>query len=226
MYNNIDEVIEYVNRTGCQSHICICNSAVFDATLNNGVYGFPTGGGLYTKSFIRSMASLYNIGKNDLIFIYRMKDENVTGGKEIHGPFQIYCDDKNNPIIYYEANSKTLPIKVGKNLENDCPMRFLFKRITAKVYTISDNFKLIEKYENKLVWGYRHPAVMNIGAARKKSISSFTIKSTVEILKLLRNECHQSYPLNIPSQIALDNYKNNTSIMKFSEAYLADDKFF
>lgn len=228
MFNNIDEVIEYATQHNLQSHICVCNSAVFDDTLAQGVYGFPTAEGTYTKSFMRAVASLYNIGPNDLIFIYRMNGpETEDNCKEIHGPFQICCNDNGKPMIYYEKDSTIPKIYVGKNLDTDCPMRFLFKRLTSKVYSIpKDDMKLIEKYENKKIWGYRHPAVMNIGAARKKSVSSFTAESTLEILELMRNPIAHEHPHNIPSKIALNNYSTNPNIKKLDESYLINSEFF
>ena len=55
------------------------------------------------------------------------------------------------------------------------------------MYSIDEPFELIKAYENKSIWGYRHPAVMNIGAARKKSITTFTNKQTLDLLKIFKS---------------------------------------
>lgn len=190
-------VTEFVRNNGSQSHLCICNDALFNDTVTNGIYGFPHEGTSRTKSFWRAVASMYNIGPSDLIFLYRTKGDH-PGCQEINGPFMIYAEN-NKPVIYYDLESPDFPMEVGGSA--DCKVRFLFKKTTPNVYSISDKYELIKKYETKDIWGYRHPAVMNIGAARKKSVTSFTCKQTLLILSLIREfgEVRFTLPGEIPS---------------------------
>jgi hypothetical protein len=180
---DLKAVKEFVTENKSQSHLCICNTGLFEATIQNGVYGFPHSGVTRLKSFWRSIAGLSNIGPNDLVFIYRTNGTH-EGCKEIHGPFKIHTID-NIPSVYYDLNSKDFPMKINGDI--DCKARFLFESFDNKVYSISDNFELIKRFETKEIWGYRHPAVMNIGAARKKSITSFTNSQTLVILELFEN---------------------------------------
>jgi len=178
---NFKKLKKFVIDNNSQSHLCICNTHLFDSTLSNGIYGFPHSGNNRKKSFWRSIASSYNIGKNDLIFLYRTNG-NIIGCQEIYGPFKIH-DIEDLPTVYYDFDSEDFPMKI--NGEIDCKTRFLFNSFEKDVYSISDNYELIKKYEFREIWGYRHPAVMNIGAARKKSISAFTNKQTLVFLDLL-----------------------------------------
>src|SRR5699024_27092 len=133
----------------------------------------------------------------DLIFLYRTNGENPSC-KEIHGPFKIKVDN-GFPALFYDLNSTHYPIKV--NDITDCKVRFLFEPLTEKVYSIRNNYELIKKFEAKDIWGYRHPSVMNIGAARKKSVTSYTKKQTLVILDLMtkfgavRHTVNKSIPL-------------------------------
>jgi hypothetical protein len=192
----MDFVKEYVVNTKAQAHLCILNNDLFDICLEHGVYGFPHQGESKNKSFWRAVASMYNIGPNDLIFLYRTNG-NMAGCKEIHGPFKIHCID-NEPSIYYDLHSEDMDIIIPSGAE--CKVRLLFEEFDKKVYSIGDNYELIKRYETKKIWGYRHPAVMNIGAARKKSVTSFSHKQTIELLDLLskngivRNELAHTLP--------------------------------
>jgi hypothetical protein len=169
-----------VKKEKAQSHLCICNNYLIDDTIINGVYGFPHAGKNKLKSFWRSISGLCNIGEGDLIFLYRTNGKN-PGTKEVHGPFRV-STYKGKPAIYYDQESVDYPMRIkGKT---DCQSRFLFTNIFDEVYSISDKYEFIKKYETKEIWGYRHPAVMNIGAARKKSITSMTTKQTLAILDL------------------------------------------
>lgn len=178
----MSSVTDFVRSSGSQSHLCICNTDLFHKTVVNGVYGFPHAGLSRLKSFWRAVASMYNIGPKDLIFLYRTNGDQ-PGCQEIHGPFLIYAE-KAQPVIYYDLDSPDFPIKIDGNA--DCKVRFLFGKTTPDVFSIADKYELIKKYETKEIWGYRHPAVMNIGAARKKSVTSFTNKQTLLILSLIR----------------------------------------
>ncbi len=164
------EIKNHLEKTNAQAHLCICNTDLFDGTVSNGIYGFPHSGNTRLKSFWRALAGLYNIGSNDLIFLYRTSGW-VAGCQEIHGPFKIHTFEE-EPAIYYDKGSKNFPMSVKG--DSDCSARFLFTSFGKKVFSINDNFELIKKFESREIWGYRHPAVMNIGAARKKSITSFT----------------------------------------------------
>lgn len=177
-----EKVKSHILKYNAQSHLAICNDAIFQSLRTNGIYGFPHSGISRKKSFWRALASLYNIGSKDLIFIYRTNGTN-DGCKQIHGPFQIYEDSNNIPCLYYDLDSVDFPIKVGKN-EADCKARFLFKNMANEFFSINDNYELIKKFETKEIWGYRHPAVMNIGAARKKSVTSLTTKQTKSLIGL------------------------------------------
>jgi len=147
---------------------------------------------------------MYNIGPNDLVFLYRTKGEH-PGCQEINGPFRIYTIN-GQPAIYYDLDSTNFPMKVKG--EADCKVRFLFRKTTRDVFSIADNYELIKRYETKDIWGYRHPAVMNIGAARKKSVTSFTCKQTLLILSLIREfgEVRFTPPGKIPSTERIDYY--------------------
>jgi hypothetical protein len=179
---------------------------LFEGTIVNGIYGFPHSGTSRLKSFWRSIASMYNIGKNDLIFIYRTNG-NENGSKEIHGPFKIY-DVLGQPSIYYDLNSKDYPMDI--NGEVDCKVRFLFTKFENEVYSIADNYELVKCYESRNIWGYRHPAVMNIGAARKKSVAAFSNKQTHVFIDLLEKfgELREKLEEDLPVKERIDYYTN------------------
>jgi hypothetical protein len=217
---NLKKIKSHVINTNAQSHLCICNNYLFDDTVVNGIYGFPHSGQSRLKSFWRALASLYNIGENDLIFLYRTNGEN-DGCKEIHGPFKIHTIN-NEPSIYYDLNSKDFPILI--NGETDCKARFLFESFDNIVYSITDNFELIKKFESREIWGYRHPAVMNIGAARKKSITSFTNKQTLVLIDLFEKYGVQRTILkkDIPARPRIQFYN---SIKQNKKQFYLNDKF-
>ena len=213
-------VTEFAREHGSQSHLCICNTALFDATVRNGVYGFPHSGESRQKSFWRSIASMYNFGPDDLVFLYRTNGDE-PGCQEIHGPFRIHTVG-GFPAIYYDLDSQNLPMKVKG--EADCKVRFLFAGTTNTVFSIADNYELIKRYETKDIWGYRHPAVMNIGAARKKSVTSFTSKQTLTILALIREFGRPRMALShaIPAQSRVEYYH---SLPGDRRHYRLDDGF-
>jgi len=217
---NISQIRKKVIDNNSQSHLCICDTALFEDTVNNGVYGFPHSGKRRLKSFWRAIASMYNIGSNDLIFIYRTKG-NESGCKEIHGVFRIH-NENGTPAVYYDLNSLNFPMKVkGKT---DCKVRFLFESFNKEVYSISDNYELIKKYESREIWGYRHPAVMNIGAARKKSVTSFTMKQTIVLLDLFEKYGirRTTIPKTIPTRNRINYFLN---LPGSQTQYRLDDNF-
>lgn len=178
---NWNTIRRFVTEHASQSHLCICNNDLFDASIAEGIYGFPHSGTNRAKSFWRSIASMCNVGVNDLIFLYRTNGENA-GCKEIHGPFRIF-DVEGQPSTFYELNAEDFPIYI--NDEIDCKVKFLYSAFENEIYSIADNYQLIARYETREIWGYRHPAVMNIGAARKKSVSTFTNRHTHVFIDLL-----------------------------------------
>lgn len=216
----MDTVTEFARQNSSQSHLCICNDSLYDMSVANGTYGFPHAGQSRTKSFWRAVASMYNIGPNDLMFLYRTKGEH-RGCQEINGPFRIYAIN-GLPAIYYDLESTDLPMKVRG--EADCKVRFLFKKTTQEIFSIADNYELIKKYETKDIWGYRHPAVMNIGAARKKSVTSFTNKQTLLILSLIREFGEKRLMLSdeIPLSQRITYY---TSLPRDNYHFQLDDDF-
>jgi len=217
------EIKEYVTQKKSQSHLCICNTDLFEATIKNGVYGFPHAGNSRLKSFWRSMAALCNIGPDDLIFLYRTNGK-AKGCKEIHGPFKIHSIS-NEPSIYYDLDSNDFQMKIKG--ETDCKSRFLFENMDNEVYSIADNFELIKKFETKDIWGYRHPAVMNIGAARKKSITSFTNLQTLVILNLFENFGKSRYTLRekeppIERMKYFKSLPNNENHFKINDTFIGN----
>ena len=220
--DSIQKVIDYVEANNSQSHLCICNTDLFDGTVVNGVYGFPHQGVAQLKSFWRAISSMYNIGPKDLIFLYRTKGD-VDGCQEINGPFKIHVEN-NDPAIYYDRNSTDFPIKIKGSV--DCKVRFLFESPDRRIASIYNNFELIKKFEKKEIWGYRHPAVMNIGAARKKSVTSFTHKQTLTLLDLLINfgSLRQLIPHNTPVKQRIGYYQTLSSSTS-SKRFLLDDSF-
>lgn len=214
------DIIDYVRNNGSQAHLCICNDSLFEGTITNGVYGFPHAGINQLKSFWRAVSSMYNIGPNDLVFLYRTKGDN-PGCQEINGPFKVYGIGQ-KPAIYYDQNSRDFPMFVEG--ETDCKVRFLFESFDNKVYSITDNYGLIKKFESKEIWGYRHPAVMNIGAARKKSVTSFTNKQTLLLLDMIQKFGKLRYKLKttIPAQKRVGYY---TSLSKSKRSFKLDDDF-
>lgn len=214
----------YVIKNKSQSHLCICNTDLFEATIVNGIYGFPHSGTSRLKSFWRSLASMYNVGKNDLIFIYRTNGD-CDGCKEIHGPFRIF-ESEGQPATYYDLNSVDFAMDIKG--ETDCKVRFLFNKFENDIYSISDNYELIKQYELRKIWGYRHPAVMNIGAARKKSVSAFTNKQTLIFLDLFEEFgiIREVLTEKIPSKERIEYYENikqNDFKFKINSDFLAEN---
>lgn len=182
--SDYDIALEHLEAHHSQSHFCVCNDSLFDDSVNDGIYGFPYAGESTKKtSFWRSISGLACIKPNDLIFIYRMNGKN-SGCKELHGPFVAYTSSGDRAATMVDSNSsKKIVLPSGA----ECRARLLFSPLCDKMYSIDEPFELIKAYENKSIWGYRHPAVMNIGAARKKSITTFTHKQTLDLLKIFKS---------------------------------------
>lgn len=223
----------FVRQNNSQAHLAICNTDIFDDTVTNGVYGFPHSGTSRMKSYWRALASMYNIGLNDLIFLYRTNGD-VDGCKQIHGPFKIY-ERRDIPAIYYDLESDDFPLFIGSN--TDCKVRFMFENMSDEVISNTDNFELVKRFETRDIWGYRHPAVMNIGAARKKSVTSFTTSQTLVMLDLLedfgihrRDLTYNSLPekdrINYYDNITVDYYHYHLDDDFILNNYTDDEAFY
>ncbi len=222
MYKNINEIRKHVLDNNAQSHLCICNTDLYEDSILNGIYGFPHQGSSKTKSFWRAVASMYNIGPHDLIFIYRTNGA-AAGCKEIHGPFKIKSL-VGIPALYYDPASVDYPMNIPGESGADCKVRFLYEKAFDICRSLSDNYELIKKFESKEIWGYRHPSVMNIGAARKKSVTSFTSKQTLLLLDLLERfgKDRQKIENSIPTDEHLEYYTSlsNKKSFKLDDAFL------
>lgn len=184
-----------------QGHICINNSALFDMSVNNGVYGFPGQGNTAPDNLgvtaWRAISSLYNIGPDDLILLYRTSGQ-ADGNQEFHGIFRVARKDT-APVLLLHCNDKTyVPLREGRQY---MPFRFLFESLTSfpvsipndlrnKTYQRNNNLEIIKALfetdpTKPRLWGFRHPAVMNIGAARKSSIKAISHNQLLFLLKLL-----------------------------------------
>jgi len=209
----IDEV---ENDKTIQGHICVNNTDLFDTSICNGIYGFPgdektTPDNLKVTAW-RAIASLYNIGPKDIIILYRTatppaerkRKTSVLGEQEFHGLFRVLAKD-NNPMIFTHFNDVTfLPPRITKKAkEQKLPFRFLFYPIVKTPIAIPndlrnqnyqknnnlDVIKALSETDPKKpwLWGFRHPAVMNIGAARKSSIVSISNTQLLFFLNLMYN---------------------------------------
>jgi len=200
----IDSIISKVEENGrIQGHVCINDSSLFDASVRNGVYGFPGQGGTTIDNLRvtawRAISSLYNIGSEDLIFLYRTSGD-APGAQEFHGIFRVSKRD-NVPLLLLHCQDKAyLPRRQGRQY---LPFRFLFECLTRnpvsipndlrnKTYRRNNNLEIIKALSeidpNKpRLWGFRHPSVMNIGAARKSSIVAISNSQVKFLLGLLSN---------------------------------------
>ncbi len=189
-----------------QGHICYLNNSLFDLVIKKGLYGFPGAKGITLKkmgvSGWRAISSLYNIGSADLIFFYRTAGES-SGAQEFHGIFQLKAG-KNSPLIFHPNDtSYILPLQREEGNQT-LPFRFMFRSlITNPISIVNDIGSKSGKKNNCLdviqamsetnpakprLWGFRHPAVMNIGAAQKKSIVAITHKHALFLLGLLETK--------------------------------------
>jgi hypothetical protein len=196
-----------------QGHICINNTKLFDTSVNNGVYGFPgdehtTEDNLKVTAW-RAISSLYNIGPKDFVFLYRTavptapykKSISVPGAQEFHGIFQAKQKNGFPWIFIHFRDSKYLPLREGTQV---MPYRFLFNSFTKnpisipndlrnQKYNKNNNLEIIKALsetdpEKDCLWGFRHPAVMNIGAARKSSIVDISNKQLKFLLRLIKEK--------------------------------------
>ena len=184
-----------------QGHICINDSRLFDASVKNGVYGFPGQGNTALNNLRvtawRAISSLYNIGPEDLIFLYRTRGD-APGAQEFHGIFRV-AKRNNVPLLLLHCQDKAyLPRRQGRQYLH---FRFLFECLTRnpisipndlrnKTYRKNNNLEIIKALSeidpNKSrLWGFRHPSVMNIGAARKSSIVAISNSQVKFLLGLL-----------------------------------------
>ena len=220
-----------------QGHICISNNELFDISLKLGVYGFPSrklqSADKLHNSAWRAISSLYNIGVNDLIFFYRTKAKKPKpGSQEIHGIFQVK-EQEGEPILFLHWNDNkflpSLPKKKKDEEERLIPFRFFFDSEFAYPISIPNDYendleiiKALSEIDSTKprLWGFRHPAVMNIGAARKKSIVAISNKQLEFLLQLLEKECARSISADTshlspytPSQLPTDCVKFNGKFM-------------
>lgn len=202
MKAEIESLVSLVERNKrIQGHICINDSGLFDVSVRNGVYGFPGQGNTTINNLKvtawRAISSLYNIGPEDLIFLYRTSGD-APGAQEFHGIFRV--SKRNNvPLLLLHCQDKAyLPRRQGRQYLH---FRFLFECLTRnpisipndlrnKTYRKNNNLEIIkalsETDPNKpRLWGFRHPAVMNIGAARKSSIVAISNSQVKFLLGLL-----------------------------------------
>jgi len=217
------ERLEGIVSSSSQGHICILNDGLFSDSVMNGVYGFPHAGKTGSKSYWRAIASLYNIGPEDIIFFHRTAGPN-EGCKEIHGPFQIFGIE-GEPATFYDGTDMR-PILLN---EKNCAARFLFRPIEPAYYSISDNYELIKKFETKKLWGLRHPSVMNIGAAQKKSIAAITRNQVLELMGLLYSEKHSAkrgdLKLEDLPKREIVNYYEKIGRVSNDQAFLLNDSY-
>ena len=196
---NIYEEVKSNPKT--QGHICILHNDLFDCFIENEIYGFP--GTRYKdprkKTYWRAISSLFNINENDIIFFYRRKGNN-PGAQEFHGVYKIKTIKENPAILYHFDDKEYLPLLEERKY---LKFRFLFDQITDNPISIendlgmgrtkkNNNMAIIKALseknpQNDRLWGFRHPSVMNIGAARKKSIAAISNKQTLFLLRLLSN---------------------------------------
>lgn len=220
----LEELTSFVETSISQGHICILNDGLFEKCVREGIYGFPHGGRIGTKSFWRSLASLYNIGPRDLMFFHRTSGPH-EGCKEIHGPFRIETRNE-EPCIFYDSTDE-YPITFDGT---ECTARLLFKPVKPEYYSIRDNYELIKRFEMKRIWGLRHPSVMNIGAAQKKSISSITVKQTLELIDLLYSESYGTKRGELDMgdtscERVLTYYRDHTENVSGDKSFRLDDHY-
>ncbi len=212
MKEEIESAISKVEENrGIQGHICINDSDLFDASVKNGVYGFPGQGNTTAKNLKvtawRAISSLYNIGGEDLIFLYRTSGD-MPGAQEFHGIFRVLKRNNTPLLLLHCRDREYLPLRQGRQFLH---FRFLFECLTTnpisipndlrnRTYRKNNNLEIIkalsETDPNKpRLWGFRHPAVMNIGAARKSSIVAISNGQVKFLLGLLSRGVERSTPL-------------------------------
>lgn len=202
MKEQMERIIAEVEKnSSIQGHICINNSKLFDVSVKNGVYGFPGQGNPTINNLKvtawRAISSLYNIGPEDLIFLYRTSGD-APGSQEFHGLFRVLNHAHSPLLLLHPQDEAYLPRRQGKQY---LPFRFLFSSLTKnpvsipndlrnKTYKKNNNLEIIKALsetdpKKPRLWGFRHPSVMNIGAARKSSIVAISNKQVRFLLELL-----------------------------------------
>lgn len=191
-------ILEVDSNPDIQGHICICHNDLFDASIHNRVYGFPgarntTINNLKVTAW-RSISGLYNVGPEDFIFLYRRKGDN-PGAQEFHGVFIVSKHNGDPLLLLHCEDEDYLPLLPGRGTY--LPFRFIFQPLVRNPISIPNDFgknslEIIKALsetnpENPRLWGFRHPAVMNIGAARKKSIAAISNKQVKLLLEMLSN---------------------------------------
>ncbi len=221
-----------------QGHICINNSALFDTSVNDGVYGFP-GQGNPTPNNLgvtawRAISSLYNIGPDDLILLYRTSGH-AEGNQEFHGIFRV-ARKGNTPVLLLHCNDKTfLPLREDRQY---MPFRFLFESLTSspvsipndlrnKTYQRNNNLEIIKALSETdpakpRLWGFRHPAVMNIGAARKSSIKAISHNQLVFLLGLLLSTGVERKTKSNPGDNKYDPFHLPEGCLLLDDKFVAD----
>lgn len=201
---SIEEIrTKFESDSNAQGHICYLNSVLFDLIVKKGLYGFPGAKGINLDkigvSGWRAISSLYNIGANDLIFFYRTAGE-IPGSQEFHGIFQLVAENNCSRVFHPNDTKYLSPIQTKEGRQT-LPFRFFFHNLLTHPVSIENDIgsKTGKKNNNLHVikamsevdaskprlWGFRHPAVMNIGAAQKKSIVAITHKHAKFFLSLM-----------------------------------------
>lgn len=204
---DIEDIVASVRKNpSAQGHICINNSDLFDFSVANGIYGFPgvektNLDNLKTTAW-RSISSLFNIGPNDLVLFYRTASKDSVGGsQEFHGVFKPLWSNGKPSFLLHCEDDKYLPMRKDKGETQYLPFRFLFEVFTKtpisipndlrnQSYKKTNNLAIIKAMsetdpDKPQLWGFRHPAVMNIGAARKSSIVALSNSELKFFLQLL-----------------------------------------
>jgi hypothetical protein len=222
-----------------QGHICINNSEIFELSLFNQVYGFPSNDNVMNLSAWRANSSLYNIGGDDLIFFYRTRSESgAPGSQEFHGIFKMTIGKLSNlsiPLRFFHPNdSSYAPTFMGKKGRKYCQCRMVLEPIlkvpisikndinTSSGTSLNNNTEIIKAFMTSKLWGFRHPTVMNIGAARKKSIVAISNQQTRFLLEMMLKYGHPR-PLIDLIQIPILNKYDIKNLP--TNAILLDDNF-
>jgi len=177
---------------------------------------------------------LYNIGPEDLILLYRTSGH-APGAQEFHGIFRVSMRN-NVPLLFMHfQDEEYLPRRVGKTSLQYLPFRFLFEPLTRnpisipndlrnKTYKKNNNLEIIKALsetdpDKPRLWGFRHPAVMNIGAARKSSIVAISNNQVKFLLGLLSKGVRRPTP-KVPKKL----HRYNASALP-NDFFLLDDEF-
>ena len=136
---------------------------------------------------------------------------------------------KDEPIllIHFDDDDYLPKLEGTKYLK----FRFLFENLTINPVSICNDMGMGKdrKNHNLLViqalseidpkkdrlWGFRHPTVMNIGAARKKSIVAISNRQTIFLLKMMLNGKTRKLPpvIDTYSKYNLSNLPDNCEFL-------------